>query len=152
MAEQSLDSIIGGFAPEREHLLPMLQAVQAAFGHVPSAAVVHIADYLNLSRAEVHGVVTFYHDFTESPRPGMRVRVCVAEACQSVGARELVHDIAHVTGCDLHQSRPDGRYSVEPVYCLGLCACGPAIMIDEQLHGRVTKQNLGRLLNPESSA
>lgn len=150
--QAGLQAILDGFAPQREQLLPMLQAVQAALGHVPSQAVERIAQYLNLSRAEVHGVVTFYHDFTESPRSGKRVRVCMAEACQSVGARQLVEDISQTTGCGLHQSSPDGRYSVEPVYCLGLCACGPAMMVDGQLHGRVSAQKLGQLLDLESSS
>ncbi len=148
--QAELQGILDGFAPQREQLLPMLHAVQAAFGHVSGQAVAHIADHLNLSRADVHGVVTFYHDFTDTPRPGRRVRVCMAEACQSVGARQLVEDIFQATGCGLHESSPDGRYHVEPVYCLGLCACGPAVMVDEQLHGRVSTQKLGQLLKPES--
>lgn len=151
-AEQSLDRIIGGFAPQREQLLPILHAVQAAFGHVSAEAVVQIAHHLNLSRAEVHGVVTFYHDFRESPRPGRQVRVCMAEACQSVGARQLAKDLAQITGCELHDSSADGRYTVEPVFCLGLCACGPAVMVDGQLHARVTTQKMKRLLNQESTA
>lgn len=150
--DQALEEILKIFAPQREQLLPILHAVQAALGHVSSASVARIAEYLNLSRAEVHGVVTFYHDFTEAPRSGVRVRVCVAEACQAVGARQLVNDITQVTGADLHESSPDGRYRLEPVYCLGLCACGPAVMVDEQLHGRVSTQRLGQLLKPESSA
>ncbi|MBU3725263.1 MAG: formate dehydrogenase subunit gamma [Burkholderiaceae bacterium] len=145
-----LESILGVFASQRDNLLPILQAVQAALGHVPAEAVARIAEHLNLSRAEVHGVVTFYHDFHESPQPGRQVRVCMAEACQSVGARQLAKDIAQITGCELHSSSPDGRYSVVPIYCLGLCACGPAVMVDGEIHGRVSPEKIGRLLNQES--
>lgn len=145
-AVQSLEEVIGKFAPQREYLLPMLQAVQAALGNVPSWAVARIAEYLNLSRAEIHGVVTFYHDFHEFHRPGTQIRICMAEACQSVGARQLAKDIAQLTGCELHDSSSDQRYTVEPVYCLGLCACGPAVVIDGQLHGKMTAEKIGRLL------
>lgn len=148
--DQALEEILGKYAPQREQLLPILHDVQAVLGHVHSQAVAQIADYLNLSRAEVHGVVTFYHDFRESPRSGRQVRVCMAEACQSVGARQLVKELAQITGCELHDSSIDGRYTVEPVYCLGLCACGPAVMVDGQLHGRMSAEKIANLLKPES--
>ena len=144
-----LEGILGGIAPRREELLPLLHKVQEDLGCIAPEHIGPIAQHFNLSRAEVHGVVTFYHDFRESPCPGRRVAVCVAEACQSVGARQLVSELESMTDCRLNGSSPDGRFTLEPVYCLGLCACGPALMIDGRLHGRVSGQTLPALLDED---
>ncbi len=112
-------------------LLPVLHAVQDALGHIPAQAVAAIATALNLSRAEVQGVISYYHHFRQEP-PGRHVlRICCAEACQAVGAEALAeHARARCTGSGL---------TVEPVYCLGLCACGPAVQVDEtELHAAMT--------------
>lgn len=128
-------------------LLPVLHAVQDEFGYLPEESVPIIADVLNLSRAEVHGVVSFYHLFRQSP-PGERiVYVCRAEACQSMGANRLVAHAKEALGVEFHETTADGRFSLEPIYCLGNCACAPAVMIDETVHGRVTAQRLDELLD-----
>jgi len=127
-------------------LLEVLHAIQAALGYVPGAAVPIVAEVLNLSRAEVHGVVTFYHYFRRS-RPGAHtVRVCQAEACQSMGAEALTAHARRRLGIDFHQTSADGRFSLEPIYCLGNCACSPAVMIDGRLYGRVTPERFDALV------
>ena len=127
-------------------LIEILHGVQAELGFVPPAAVPVLAQELNLSRAEVHGVVTFYHYFRHDA-PGQQViRVCQAEACQSMGAEGLTEHVKKTLGVDFHETTADGRFSLEPVYCLGNCACSPAVMIDETVHGRVTPQKLDEIL------
>lgn len=119
-------------------LLPILHEIQDALGCVPHAAVPIVARALNLSRAEVHGVITFYHFFRTSAPGKHTLYVCRAEACQSMGSRTLERHIREKLDVDFHETTADGRFSLEPVYCLGNCACSPAIMIDETVHGRVT--------------
>jgi formate dehydrogenase subunit gamma len=119
-------------------LLPILHAIQDALGFVPAAAVPIIAGGLNLSRADVHGVISFYHYFRSSP-PGRRtIYLCRAEACQSIGQRALEAHARQRLNVDFHQTTADGTFTLEPVYCLGNCACAPAMLIDGELHGRVT--------------
>jgi formate dehydrogenase subunit gamma len=117
-------------------LLPILHAVQAAFGYVPDSAIPQIAKALMLSKAEVHGVVSFYHDFREKPAGRHVLKLCRAEACQAVGADAVAGRIKAALGIDWHETTPDGRVTLEPVFCLGLCACGPAAMVDGRLVGR----------------
>jgi formate dehydrogenase subunit gamma len=127
-------------------LIPILHGIQSALGHVPKDAVPLIASELNLSRAEVHGVVSFYH-FFRSERPGRHVvHICRAEACQSVGAVALEAHAKKSLGIDFHQTTPDGAVSLEPVYCLGNCALGPSIMIDDRLQGRVSPGRFDELM------
>lgn len=117
--------------------LPILHALQEEFGHVPAEAVPLVAEALNLSRAEVHGVVSFYHDFRKTA-PGRHVlKLCRAEACQSVGADALAKQVKARFGIDFHETSADGKLTLEPVFCLGNCACGPAAMLDERILGRV---------------
>lgn len=127
-------------------LLPALHAVQDVLGHVPDDAVPVLAQALNLSRAEVHGVVTYYHHFRRMPPGRTVVQVCRAEACQACGAEELLAHAEHRLGCGRHETRADGAVTVEAVYCLGLCASSPAVQIGETLHARVTPEKLDRLL------
>jgi formate dehydrogenase subunit gamma len=127
-------------------LLEVLHAIQAQLGHVPPAAVPLVASELNLSRAEVHGVVSFYHFFRSTPPGTHTVSVCRAESCQAVGGDSLAAHARQRLGVDFHETTPDGRFSLEPVYCLGNCACSPAVMIDDQLHGRVTAERFDALL------
>ena len=127
-------------------LLPILHAVQQAFGHVPQAALPVIAEALNLSRAEVHGVVSFYHDFRGTPAGRHVVKICRAEACQSVGGVAAAEAALARLGVGWHGTTADGGVTVEPVFCLGLCACGPAAMIDGRLHGRVDAARMNALL------
>ncbi|OYW51669.1 MAG: formate dehydrogenase subunit gamma [Rhodobacterales bacterium 32-66-7] len=117
-------------------LLPILHGIQAAFGHVPQAAIPQIAKALNLSKAEVHGVITFYHDFREAPAGRHVLKLCRAEACQAMGADRMAAEVKAALGIDWHETTPDGRVTLEPVFCLGLCACGPAAMLDGRLIGR----------------
>jgi formate dehydrogenase subunit gamma len=127
-------------------LLPILHAIQDKLGFVPPDAVPLIAQELNLSRAEVHGVVSFYHYF-RTRRPGRHVlHLCRAEACQSVGAVELEAHAKRTLGIDFHGTTSDGAVTLEPVYCLGNCALGPSVMIDQQLKGRVTPQRFDQLI------
>lgn len=127
-------------------LLPILHAVQAEFGHVPQVALPQIAKALNISRAEVHGVMSFYHDFREAPAGRHVVKLCRAEACQAVGADRVAAHAKAALGVDFHATTPDNRVTLEPVFCLGLCACGPAAIIDGKLHGRVDAARLDALL------
>ena len=128
-------------------LLPILHALQDELGYVPPEGVPLIAADLNLSRAEVHGVVSYYHHFRQTP-PGRHVlRVCRAEACQAVGADALIAHVQKTLGCGFHETSPDGSVSLEPVYCLGQCAAGPAVSVDEvRLYGRVTPEAVDALL------
>ena len=145
-AESSVREICTKNATLPGALLPILHEIQRALGYVPAASVPIVAAALNLSRAEVHGVISFYHLFRSTP-PGERtVYVCRAEACQSMGGREIEAHLKHKLGIGFHETTADGRTSLEPIYCLGNCACAPAVMIDETVHGRVTRERLDGLL------
>jgi formate dehydrogenase subunit gamma len=127
-------------------LLEVLHAIQAELGFVPAGAVPVVAEELNLSRAEVHGVVTFYHFFRRS-RPGRHtVALCQAEACQSMGAEALARHARARLGIDFHETTADGKITLEPIYCLGNCACSPAALIDGELHGRLTPERFNDLV------
>ena len=127
-------------------LLPILHEIQHQIGFVPPEAIPVIADVLNLSRAEVHGVVSYYHHF-KTKAPGQHViQICRAEACQSMRGDALASYAEKKLGCGFHEATADGRFSLEAVYCLGLCAQSPAIMVDNQLHAKVTPQKLDALL------
>jgi formate dehydrogenase subunit gamma len=118
-------------------LLPILHAVQAEYGYIPQDALPQIAKALNISRAEVHGVMSFYHDFRETPAGRHVVKICRAEACQAMGGNDLADHARVKLGLDWHETSPDGAVTLDPIFCLGLCACAPAAMIDGKLLGRV---------------
>lgn len=142
-----LERIITPMAAMPGALLPILHAVQDAFGHVPPACVPLIANALNLSRAEVHGVISFYHDFRSTP-PGRHVlKLCRAEACQAMGARELEAQLVSRLGIGFHETTADGSITLEPVYCLGNCACAPTAMLDGTVHGRLSTERMASLLD-----
>jgi formate dehydrogenase subunit gamma len=126
-------------------LMPLLHAIQEALGHIPAEGVPVIAKGLNLSRAEVHGVITYYHFFRQAPAGRHVVQICRAESCQACGADALLAHAEEVLGCKPHTTRADGAITLEPVYCLGMCALSPAIQIDDRLHARMTPQKLERL-------
>jgi len=128
-------------------LLPILHAVQAEFGHVPAEAMPIIADRLNISKAEVHGVVSFYHDFRSEPAGRHVLKFCRAEACKAMGADALVAHAEGRLGVALHETTRNGAVTLEPVYCLGLCACGPAAMVDDRVVGRLDAGKLDALLD-----
>lgn len=133
-------------------LLPILHAVQNEFGYVPQGAVSPIAQVLNLSRAEVHGVINFYHHFrTEAPGRHV-VQVCRAEACQSVGAMALEAHAKQALGCGYHETTGDRAVTLEPVYCLGNCACGPSIRVDDEIVGRVDAARFDEVVSELRSA
>jgi formate dehydrogenase subunit gamma len=146
MQDAWLHKLLSDWVDQPGALLPVLHAVQDRCGHVPHDVVPVIAEALNLSRAEVHGVVTYYHHFRSHP-PGRHVlQVCRAEACQACGADDLMAQAQALLGCAAHATAADGSVSLAPVYCLGLCALSPAVMVDEQPHGRVTPAKLQRLV------
>jgi formate dehydrogenase subunit gamma len=127
-------------------LLPLLHGLQDAFGYIPELAHAPICEALNITRAELHGVITFYHDFREKPAGQHVLKICRAEACQSVGGAAMAEDLLAKLGLDWHGTLANGKVTVEPVYCLGLCACAPAAMLDDQVVGRVDAAKLDRML------
>ncbi len=127
-------------------LLPVLQALQETFGCVPEAAVVLVAEALNLSRAEVHGVVTFYHDFRRDPAGRHVLKLCRAEACQAAGGDALAAHAEARLGVAMGTTAADGSVTLEPVYCLGLCATAPSAMIDGRVVGRLDQRRLDAVL------
>lgn len=126
-------------------LMPILHALNDEFGYVDASVVPVIADELNLSRAEVHGVLTFYHDFRKEPAGRHVVKVCRAEACQSMAGRELEEHIKRHLKVELGATTADKRITFEAVYCLGLCACAPSMMVDGKLHGRMTPAKFDKI-------
>lgn len=134
-------------------LMPILHAVQDALGYVPPDSLTLIAHELNLSRAEVHGVVSFYHHFRDTPPGRHIVRVCRAEACQALGARSLEAHAKKTLGINFHETTSDGAITLEPVYCLGNCGCGPSLLIDtDEIHGRVTPAAFDALVKTARAA
>ena len=127
-------------------LLPVLHSVQETLGYVPADAVSMIAHALHLSRAEVHGVISFYHDFRTEPPGEHIVHLCRAEACQAMGARALEQHASERLGIGLGQTTADGLFTLEPVYCLGNCACSPSIRINDEVHARVTPEKFDALI------
>ena len=139
--------IIASFGAKPELLVQILHAFVDRYSYISETAARQIADELNLSRADVHGVVRFYHDFRTRP-PGRRVvRICQAESCQSMGSRELTAHAERSLGIELNNTTADGDVTLEPVYCLGNCACSPAMMIDGRVYGRVDDEKFDRLVN-----
>ena len=127
-------------------LLPILHEIQHALGYVPEDCVPIIAEGLNLSRAEVHGVISFYHHFRSVPAGRHVVQICRAEACQAVGARGLEAHVQTSLDVKMGETTADGNLTVEPVYCLGNCACGPSVQIGENVHARVTPERFDELM------
>ena len=158
MSEQGQDrnAVVSRVLEERKHLpgalLPILHGIQDALGYVPREAIAQIAQALNLSRAEIHGVVSFYHHFRTSPPGRHTVYLCRAESCQSMGANQLVEHAKAKLGVDFHETTQDGAFTLEPIYCLGNCACSPAMMIDEELYGRVTPERFEEVVRQVKEA
>ena len=151
-ADPSSTGVVDQAIAENRHLpgalLPILHAIQDRLGFIPPDSVARIANGLNLSHADVHGVITFYHDFRSAPPGRHVVKICRAEACQSMGAQALEARLKARLGIDFGETTPDGAITLEPVYCLGNCALSPAVMIDSQLKGRVTQERLDSLIAP----
>jgi formate dehydrogenase subunit gamma len=136
-SEERAAQIIDAHRHREGAALPMLHAVQAAFGYVPKDVLPMVADALNLSRAEIYGIVSFYHDFRTAPAGRHVLRLCRAEACQSQGGDALADRVKAKLGIDWGETTRDGALTLEPVFCLGLCACAPAAMIDGRPVGRL---------------
>ena len=143
---QSAQEALHRHAGQKGNLLPILHDVQHALGYIPESAVPVIAQALQLSRAEVHGVISFYPHFRQSPPAGLVLEVCRAESCQAMGGEQLAAHAQQKLGCGFHGTSADGQVSLEPVYCLGLCAQSPAVMVNGRPHARVTPAKLDKLL------
>lgn len=132
-------------------MLPILHAIQDALGYIHADAVSIIADGLAQSRAEVHGVISFYHHFRTTPPGKHTIQVCRAEACQSMGSRQLEAHVKEKLGIGFHQTSADQQVSLEPVYCLGNCACAPSIQVNDDVVGRVTASKFDQLVDQLST-
>ncbi len=152
-ARDVADQALSRWAHEPGPLLPILHQIQETLGYIPGEVVPQIAKGLNLSRAEVHGVITYYHHFRSEAPAGHVLQVCRAESCQAMGADALYRQAVQRTGCQAHGSAAhacrsaDGSLQVEAVYCLGLCAASPAVMLDGKLHARMTPARLDALVD-----
>lgn len=128
------------------NLLPILHGIQDTLGYIPPAAVEDIAKALYLSIAEVHGVISFYHYFRDTPPGKHTIHICRAESCQAMGSRHLEQHAMARLGVNFHETTADGLFSLEPVYCLGNCGCSPSITLDNAVHGRVSSEKFDQLL------
>lgn len=145
--DRDIASLIRHYKDSQGPLLPLLHAVQAHCGYISPAAEKEIAHALNLSGAEVRGVVSFYHDFRTSPSGRMHVKVCCAEACQARGARKLVKHVIGRLNVGFDQTTSDGAITLEKVFCLGNCACGPSIAIGDDVYANVDETLFDQLLD-----
>ncbi len=127
-------------------LVPILHEIQEEFGHVPAESLPAIAEALNISNAEVHGVVTFYHDYRAHPAGRHVLKVCRAEACQSMGGDAIAAQIQQRLGIGFHETAKDNSVTLEPVYCLGLCACSPSAMLDGEVIGRLDADKIDEIV------
>lgn len=130
--------IASGHLGKEGPLLPILHDIQAQFGHIPAQTAAVLADVLNLGRAEVHGVITFYHDFRAEPAGRHIIKLCRAEACQAMGVNDVARALQRELGIGWGETTPDGAVTLEAVFCLGLCACAPAAMVDGRLQARAS--------------
>ena len=145
--QQSISDLVDQHKDLPGALLPLLHAIQSEVGYVPDSAVATIAGGLNLSRAEVHGVISFYHDFKTQPVGRNTVQICRAEACQSMGSRLLEAHAKETLGIDYHQTTADGNITLEPVYCLGNCACSPSVRVNDDIVARVDQDRFDELVD-----
>lgn len=141
-----LDALIQAHRTLPGATLPILHAIQDTWGYIPDEALPRIATALNLSRAEVQGVVSFYHHFRRTPPGRHVVQVCRAESCLAMGADALEAHVRATLGIDVHQTSADGAVTLEPVYCLGNCACSPSIRVDDDIHGRMSPRRFDALV------
>ncbi len=142
---EAVDRLIAEHAPIRGGLLPLLHDIQALLGHVPDEVVGPVALGLNLSRAEVHGVLTFYHDFRRQPAGAHIVKLCQAEACKARGGDAIAELAVAQFGVAMNATRADGKLTLEPVYCLGMCAVGPNALVDGAPIARIDQARLADL-------
>lgn len=150
--QAQIDSHIAAHRVMPGALLPMLHAIQDDLGYIPEDSYASIAKALNLSVAEVHGVVSFYHHF-RTHAPGRHIlRVCRAESCQAMGCDSLEQEVKSQLGIDYHQTTQDGSITLEPVYCLGNCALSPNVMLDDDIYGRVNSEQISQLIQDARAA
>ena len=143
----TVQEIIASLKNKPGALLPILHGIQDALGYIPADSVAAIARGLNLSRAEVHGVISFYHYFRDTP-PGKRtIHLCRAESCQATGGKQLEQHVKTRLGIDFHETTADGKFSLEPIYCLGNCACSPAMQIGKEIYGRVSTNSFDAIID-----
>jgi len=145
--QATVQEIIANLKNKPGALLPILHGVQNALGYVPPESVPAIAKGLNLSRAEVHGVISFYHYFRDTPPGKHTIHLCRAESCLSMGGKQLENHVKARLGIDFHETTADGKFTLEPVYCLGNCACSPAMQIGEDIYGRVSANSFDAAIN-----
>src|SRR4030095_12984332 len=146
MSSAAISRIVNELKALPGALIPILHAIQEELGHVPESAIPIIASELNLTRAEVHGVVTLYQDFRSHPAGRHLVKICQAESCQAVGSGKLSAHARKRLDIDFHQTTADRSCSLEPVYCLGNCALSPSVMVDNEVCGRVSEQRFDEIL------
>ncbi|HEY4366845.1 MAG TPA: formate dehydrogenase subunit gamma [Steroidobacteraceae bacterium] len=149
---EQVDRALAQYQGRQGALLQILHAVQASVGYIPAQSLPVIAESLNLSRADVHGVVSFYHYFRREPAGRHTIQLCQAEACRSMHCEVLADHVRTRLGIDFHHTTSDGRFSLEPVYCLGNCACAPSLMFDDELHGRVTADSFDALIDEKAGS
>ena len=147
ISEEEIGEIVSAHIGKEGPLLPILHAVQSACGFIPDIARPMICDALNITGAELHGVISFYHDFREKPAGRHVLKICRAEACQAMGGAALAEATLARLGLEWHGTTSDGALTVEPVYCLGLCACAPAAMLDNRVVGRLDETRMHALLS-----
>jgi formate dehydrogenase subunit gamma len=151
--QATVQEIITALKNKPGALLPILHGIQDALGYIPAESVPNIATALTLSRAEVHGVISFYHYFRDTPPGKQTIHLCRAESCQAMGATKLEAHVKSKLGIDFHETTTDGKFSLEPVYCLGNCACSPAMQIGKEIYGRVSADSFDAVINnTEASA
>jgi formate dehydrogenase subunit gamma len=143
---EAVSAIVAELKQQDGALLPILHRIQETLGYVPETVVPVIASGLNLSRAEVHGVISFYHDFRRTPPGRHVVRICQAESCQAMGSVSLTEHVKSSLDVDFGDTTDDGAITLEPVYCLGNCACSPAVMVDDALYGRMSASRFDALV------
>lgn len=147
-----IQDIIAKLKDKPGALLPILHGIQDELGYIPAETVPVIADALNLSRAEVHGVISFYHYFRDTPPGKHTIHLCCAESCQAMGSKALEEHAKTKLGIDFHETTADGTFSLEPVYCLGLCACSPSMQIGDYVYGKVSAESFDAAIKEVGAA
>lgn len=146
ISDREIQQAIAPHAELPGAMLPVLHAIQDRFGYIPSNAIDLVASALRVSKAEVEGIISFYHHYRREPAGAHVVQVCRAEACQARGARELETHLKASLGIGYHQTTPDNEITLEPVYCLGNCACGPNLLVDDQVKARMSPDKADQLI------
>jgi len=144
--KQEIDDILKSHESMPGNLLPILHAIQDSLGYIPGESVPVIALALNQSNAEIHGVISFYHYFRQTPPGKNTIRLCRAESCQAMNGKALEKYAQKQLEIDWHETTSDGQFSLEPFYCLGNCACSPALSVNNEVYGRVTPQRFDEVI------